>query len=146
MQTDQVVHVEVDREFLVSKEQLYAAWTDADQLKQWWKPLGKLLLRVDNEIQEGGKVAYHFEDGLTIEGSYQEVKEGDRLVYTWNWHVPENTIHDGDYLLTVSFLEKGGGSQLHVRQENLREEHAIKPHQPGWEEALRDLQRFLQKG
>jgi len=33
----------ISKQFSCSKEKLFAAWTSPEQLKQWWKPLGKQL-------------------------------------------------------------------------------------------------------
>jgi uncharacterized protein YndB with AHSA1/START domain len=102
-------------------------------------------VQVENDIRQGGNVAYYFEDDLKITGTYKEVKEGDKLVYSWNWHMPEQNIHDGQFVLQITFNDEGNSSRLDVQQDNFKEEHAIKPHQMGWEEALKDLQTFLSK-
>lgn len=135
----------VSKTFPVSKERLYKAWTEPEELKQWWKPLGKSLVSVENDIREGGKVRYSFEDGLEISGQYKQADAGKKLVYSWIWHIPEASLHNGDYLLTVAFNEEGEGSSLSVTQENFAQEHAIKPHEEGWQEALDALQYHLSK-
>ena len=136
-------NVQVNKRFPVSKDELYRAWTDEEQLKQWWKPMNKQLTKVENDIREGGKVAYHFENDLVIEGEYKEVAEGEKLVYSWNWQVPEDSMHKGEYLLTVQFTDSGNESALDITQENFRSQHAIKPHEEGWEEALEALKHHL---
>jgi len=135
--------VHVTKEFAVSKDELYKAWTEEEQLKQWWKPMNKQLTQVENDIREGGRVAYHFDDNLQIQGEYKEVAEGEKLVYSWNWELPEDSTHKGEYLLTVKFSENGNGSILDITQENFKHEHAIKPHTSGWEESLEDLKSYL---
>jgi uncharacterized protein YndB with AHSA1/START domain len=135
--------VHVTKEFAVSKEELYKAWTEEEHLKQWWKPMNKQLTQVENDIREGGRVAYHFDDNLQIQGEYKEVAEGQKLVYSWNWELPEDSTHKGEYLLTVKFSESGNGSVLDITQENFKHEHSIKPHTSGWEESLEDLKAHL---
>ena len=144
MENNQLLQINLTKEFPVSKEILYKAWTDPNELKQWWKPLDKQLIEVTNELREGGKVYYKFDGGhLEIHGDYKEVAENQKLVYTWNWELPEDTVHKGEYLLTVLFNGNGNSSILQVTQENFKEEHAIQPHQHGWEEALDDLKEYL---
>jgi uncharacterized protein YndB with AHSA1/START domain len=136
--------VQVTKAFAVSKRDLYSAWTEEEQLKQWWKPMNKQLLKVENELSEGGKVAYHFENDLKIEGQYKEVQEGDKLVYSWNWSLPHDASHDGEYLLTIEFRGDEKQSELEVHQEDFKNIHAVKPHQQGWEQSLEDLKQYLE--
>lgn len=143
MSNQQETNIHLTKSFPVSKQELYHAWTAPEELKKWWKPMNKQLIRVENEMAEGGKIVYEFEDGLHISGTYKEVDEGNRLKYSWNWEHPDESVHKGEYLLTVSFKEDGDGSLLEIAQEEFKEEHAIKPHQTGWEEALEGLHNYL---
>lgn len=146
MNNEDLAKVHLTKDFSVSKETLYDAWTEPEQLKQWWKPMDKQLLSVENDIRQGGNVIYQFEGDLTIKGEYKEAVENETLVYTWNWEFPEESVHKGEYLLTVQFKENGDGSSLDITQENFKEEHAIKPHEEGWNEALNELALFLKDG
>jgi uncharacterized protein YndB with AHSA1/START domain len=137
--------VQLSKRFPVSKEELYKAWTEPEQLKQWWKPMGNQLKEVDNDIRQGGQVRYRFEDDLAVTGTYKEAEAGKKLVYSWIWQFPEASLHNGDYLLTVEFKEEGEESTLSITQENIEQEHAIKPHEEGWQEALDALHRHLSK-
>ncbi len=146
MDTNKSQKINLKKEFPVSKDLLYKAWIDPSELKQWWKPLDKQLTEVTNDVKEGGKVHYGFEDGhLQINGEYKEVSENEKLVYTWNWELPENAVHRGEYLLTILFNGHGNNSTLEVTQESFSEEHAIQPHEQGWEQALEDLEKYLSK-
>lgn len=145
MSNDTSAKVHATKRFAAGKEELYKAWTEPEQLKQWWRPMNKQLQNVENDIRPGGKVIYRFEGDLAIKGEYKETAPAEKLVYSWNWELPEETMHKGEYLLRVEFKEDGDGSTLDVTQENFENEHAIKPHQEGWDEALNDLHAYLQK-
>ena len=138
-----VVHV--TKNFPVKKEELYKAWTEPEQLKQWWKPMGKQLTAVENNIKQGGQIRYQFEDDLQVSGTYKEVDEGTKLVYSWKWQFPQESVHNGDYRLTVEFKDSEEGSALDVSQENIQQEHAVKPHEEGWNEALDALHQHVSK-
>jgi uncharacterized protein YndB with AHSA1/START domain len=142
---NQSQQVNVQKQFQVSKDKLYKAWTEEGQLKQWWKPMEKELLSVENDIRQGGAVVYTFSNDLKIHGEYKEVELGKKLVYSWVWELPEDSHHKGEYLLTIVFNDKDNGSELQVTQENFKSEHSIQPHQDGWEQALENLQTFLHK-
>lgn len=146
MQNEHAAQVHLTKSFPVSKDQLYKAWTSPEALKQWWRPMNKQLQNVENDIREGGRVAYQFEEDLRISGEYKEVEAGSKLVYSWNWELPEESLQRGEYLLTVVFKEEAEGSALEVTQENFHDEHAVKPHQTGWEEALEGLKQYLANG
>lgn len=147
MANESAQSVHLTKEFGASKEKLFSAWTRPEELKRWWRPLQKRLTDVQNDIRPGGTVAYTFEGGeLQISGTYKEAIPNERLVYTWNWELPEDAAHKGEYLLTILFKGNGDRSTLEVRQDNFQQEHSIQPHQQGWEEALNDLHGYLSGG
>ena len=143
--------VNITQDFTVSKTELFSAWTEESALKSWWKPTGRTLSSVENEIKEGGKITYEFEDGdestgqLTIEGEYKTALPEEKLVYTWNWIVDNEALENGNYLLTVEFTELDGGSQISITQEKQSEDEGIHPHKEGWEEALESLKTYLER-
>jgi len=144
------LRLSAEKDFTVPVEQLYKAWTTAEDLKQWWKPSDNQLKTVELDIKEGGNFKYEFEgkDGqttLVITGEYQEVKENEKLAYSWNWSIPANAIEPSEHELTILFTADGEGSKIKVTQENFQDEESINPHQEGWEKALNSLQEYLSK-
>jgi uncharacterized protein YndB with AHSA1/START domain len=142
--------ISIEKDFQVSAQQLFHAWTDPQALKQWWHPMGNDLVDVQNDLTPGGTVKYVFETGnsqepIEISGQYETVEPERQLVYTWNWHLPQATVGNGHYKLTISFEPNGTYSKLFVRQDNFDSEEAVRPHQEGWERALNDLEGFLSK-
>jgi uncharacterized protein YndB with AHSA1/START domain len=148
MNQQNAIKLEVQKEFPVPVPRLYQAWIDPETLKQWWHPMGNTLQQATTTPEPGGTVQYVFanEQGahsFTINGTYKEVEDGKRLVYTWNWKVPEATVGDSDFVLQVKFDAAGNGSRLSVTQENFSAEEAVQPHREGWEKALNELHHFL---
>ncbi|WP_018616731.1 SRPBCC family protein [Segetibacter koreensis] len=145
MEINKALKVEARKSYSVSPDELYKAWTDPEQLKQWWKPMGNTLKEVTNDIKVGGRVRYVFEDDkLIISGEYMEVKEKEKLVYSWNWELPEDAVRNAEYKLTVNFASKDYGSEIHILQENFQDDETLLPHQQGWEKGLTDLKEFLE--
>ena len=141
---------EINKEFNISAERLYQAWTTEEDLRQWWHPMENTLKSMTNDLKPGGNVVYTFsnnenQDVFTISGTYKEVEEVKKLVYTWNWQLPTATIQDSEFLLTIQFESNGNGSKLLVKQDNFANEEAIQPHREGWEKALNDLGAYLHK-
>ncbi|MEJ7768255.1 MAG: SRPBCC family protein [Chitinophagaceae bacterium] len=136
--------LDLSNDFNCSKEKLYSAWTEPEQLKQWWKPLGKQLVEVVNDLVEGGSVSYRFnDDSLLIDGNYEQVTNQELLVYTWNWHIKAEPVNDASYKLTVNFKGDENNSSLSIRQDGFESEESIHPHQHGWEQGLDQLKQYL---
>ena len=137
-------NLNVSKQFNCSKDALYNAWTQPEQLKQWWKPMGKQLTQVVNNIKEGGEVKYVFEDNsLTIDGKYEKVQGQDLLEYTWNWHLKAERIEDAKYKLSVRFEGESNNATISVTQTGFEKEESVQPHKQGWEEGLQQLQEYL---
>lgn len=148
MDSNTVLSVQVSKEFPVPVDALYNAWVSPEALKQWCTPIGNSLTEVKNEVKEGGAIKYKAETesgefSLLITGEYEEVKEKERLVYSWNWQFPNNSMGDSLFKLTVVFSQQGNGSRVDVKQENLKDDEAIIIHQEGWERALKNLHQYL---
>ena len=143
------VSLEIEKTFGVPVERLYQAWTTEDDLRQWWRPMENTLKQMTNELQEGGRVSYEFENSeqqhaFTIHGNYKKVEEVNRLVYTWNWELPTQAVKESEHLLTVLFEASGNESRLHIRQDQIADEESVHPHRDGWENALESLKAYLE--
>lgn len=138
-------NLNVSKQFNCSKEALYSAWTQPEQLKQWWKPMGNTLTDVVNDIKEGGEVKYVFADKqLTIDGKYEKVQGNDLLEYTWNWHVTSEPIPAAPYKLSVRFEGDENNSTISITQTGFKNDESVQPHQQGWEQGLQQLQDYLE--
>jgi uncharacterized protein YndB with AHSA1/START domain len=138
--------IETSMDFSANVESLFKAWTDAEQLKQWWHPNGNSLENVTNELQEGGAVAYHFaEAGLKITGNYKEVVPNEKLVYSWNWELADQSTEKAEYVLTINFKSTENGSAIHVLQEGFAKPDDITPHEDGWKAGLESLKNHLEQ-
>ncbi|MEJ7560063.1 MAG: SRPBCC domain-containing protein [Pedobacter sp.] len=142
--------IEISKHFSVSASALYKAWTEESALKEWWKPMGKTLAHLENDIQEGGKVEYVFEDldnpagKLMIQGVYQTVVPEKKLVYTWNWILNDVAVENANYTLTVEFSEQDGETELNIKQQREKELEGVQPHKEGWEDGLESLKQYLE--
>jgi len=52
-------------------------------------------------------------------------------------------VENGSYKLRVDFSEEEDGSKLVVTQELNSEHEGIHPHEEGWNEALKNLESYL---
>jgi uncharacterized protein YndB with AHSA1/START domain len=141
---ENVKQVEATAVFDVPVEQLYEAWTQREQLKQWWQTTGFQLIDVNNELKDGGKITYVFEnEELMISGEYEKVEQFKLLKYSWNWHFKDSANGGGSYTITVEFSQTDSGSSINVKQQDNSTEERIMPHKQGWEKGLDDLKEYL---
>lgn len=144
METSNQLKLEIREEFSVPVEKLFQAWTDSDQLKAWWAPMGNRLKAVTNELQDGGAVDYQFEgDKLHITGQYSTVRINDILVYSWKWELPFDQVRNADYQLTIKFETTENGSAISVTQDAFEDEESMLPHEDGWRKGLGALREYL---
>ena len=147
MEQNKAQQLQVQADFEVPVERLFEAWTNPEQLKQWWKTTGYQLTTVTNELKQGGKVQYRFEnDELDINGEYEKVEPNASLVYTWNWKFSKQEASNGNYRLNIQFSSNGNGSQIKISQESLNSDEHLHPHEEGWKKGLEDLKHFLKAG
>ncbi|RYZ19023.1 MAG: SRPBCC domain-containing protein [Chitinophagaceae bacterium] len=144
------IAIELSHDFSVPVDILFRAWTELEHLQAWWRPMGAHLVRLTNELHPGGQVVYEFEteDGerpFVVRGEYKHVKQRELLEYTWNWEVPNEPIHDGNFVLRIGFENYGGGSRLRVRQDQFTDDESVQPHRDGWESAMKELERYLEQ-
>jgi uncharacterized protein YndB with AHSA1/START domain len=150
MESSTAIRLYVQKDFSVSRDRLFDAWTKEEELKKWWHPMGNQLERVVNELKDGGQVRYEFTNSegghpVTVEGVYKEVQNKEKLVYTWNWSLTDDTIRNAEFLLHIEFLEQEQGSRLQVAQENFSDEESMQPHREGWDKALQELKNYLEQ-
>jgi uncharacterized protein YndB with AHSA1/START domain len=78
------------RDFDATPEEIWSAWTDPDEIAQWWHPRGASTprdsVRVDARV--GGRYTYTMVndetgDAYPTGGVYLELRPFERLVFTW---------------------------------------------------------------
>ncbi len=127
----------VSRSFDAPREAVFDAWLDAAQLAKWMGPHG---VRAEIDVVEpkvGGRyrIIMHPEPGgtPTAGGVYREISRPERLVFSWAW---ENTHPDGsagvETIVTVTFEDKGGKTEMTLRQEGLETTESRDSHEHGW--------------
>lgn len=132
----------IRRVFDVQRERLYRAFTDSDELEQWYAP-GDLRMKVHTlEPEPGGTLSFSFIDGehqTTIEGTYVKVIKNERIVHTWQYPDEEESrvtyeFHDTDQGTVVTLVhEQIGPDSDRSSREN------VDGYVEGWSRALETL-------
>jgi uncharacterized protein YndB with AHSA1/START domain len=104
--------ITVRRVFDAPRQLVWNAWTDPEQLAQWWGKRGwsTPAASIAIDVRPGGVfrlLSYSDEDGteMPTEGVFREVVEPERLVFA---EPSEDNWHDGA-VSTVTFADLGGG-------------------------------------
>lgn len=143
---------EITRQVDASVDDVFRAFTDAEQLTGWWGPEGFNVSDVRSEARAGGefRLVMTGPDGIgqLVEGTYQEVSPPSRIVAEISAVSP-----DGSPLvtavLTFDLAEADGGTQIHLaghgRAFTPRAQGMLAGMQEGWTSSLICLERFLEE-
>jgi uncharacterized protein YndB with AHSA1/START domain len=116
----------ITRVLSAPREQVFAAWTEADQLTQWWGPVGFALTVLKLEVRPGGIFHYQMDaSGFSMWGRfiYQEIEAPERLVWVSSFadqqcaptHHPMAPLWPLETLTTLTLAEDGGLTTLTLR-------------------------------
>lgn len=132
------------RRFKAAPEKVWRAWTDPTQLVAWWGPGNCVYDAVEVDLQVGGRFRVAFRSDIDgkpderheVGGTYREIVENQRLVFSWNWvTLPERVSQ-----VTVTLKADAGGTLLTLHHEQLWDEASKTGHTRGWTASLNKLE------
>jgi uncharacterized protein YndB with AHSA1/START domain len=143
---DQRPSLTITRRLRASPQKVYAAWTSAENLIQWFatgqaKP-GSIA--ADLDVRVGGRYRISYTDDKSGEyhevgGLYREAVPNERLQFTWAWHsTPER-----ESLVTVEFKPDALGTLMIFHHEQFADQAARDNHERGWNILLDVLEQVL---
>jgi len=114
----------ISREFDAPRERVWKAWTDVEQLKQWFSPKGFTVIAAKMDLRPGG--SYHYgmraPNGQEMWGKwvFREVKAPERLVLVNSFsdaaggmtRHPMAPTWPREMLSTSTFTEKSGKTTI----------------------------------
>src|SRR6187551_3496635 len=93
-------------------QMVWDAWTDPEQVAQWWGPRGFTLTTHSKDLRPGGHWAYtmHGPDGTDYPNKtvYFEVEQGRKLVYDHGGNDDRPPL----FRVTVLFTDLGGKTRM----------------------------------
>jgi uncharacterized protein YndB with AHSA1/START domain len=142
---DQRPSLTITRRLRASPQKVYAAWTHAENLIQWFAAQAKPgSVKADLDVRVGGRYRISFtnqDNGEYHEvgGLYREVVPDARLQFTWAWHsTPER-----ESLVTIEFKPDAGGTLMIFQQEQFADQAARDNHERGWNKFFDVLERHF---
>jgi uncharacterized protein YndB with AHSA1/START domain len=146
MTTKEKTRLEISRVIEAPRDRVYAAWTDPEQLKQWFGPENVQTRELVADARVGGKFRWDLINSegekMTCRGEYRELEPGKKIVFTWRWEDDEDW-EDHVSIVTVELYDRDGGTELRLTHEQLPNEESRDGHTRGWESALDKLERLF---
>lgn len=130
----------ITRVVKADRQSVWDALTQPEQMKKWMCPAPNGVKSVSADVRVGGtyEVVMEVEDRRhTAFGTYREIEQPGRLVYTWDWRDEEMQM--GDTLVTLELNEVDGGTEIVLLHEGFPAAEAKSGHEEGWGACLTHL-------
>jgi uncharacterized protein YndB with AHSA1/START domain len=146
--------VHLTRFLRAPRERVFAAWTDAEQLKQWMGGAGFTCTVAESDPRPGGRhhlvmygpasncapgEASRMRESSTA-GEYLEVNPPELIRFTWN----PDKFPDEHTIVTIRLKEVAGGTELELIHEGFVSREVAAGHSNGWNSCLDKLAEFLE--
>jgi uncharacterized protein YndB with AHSA1/START domain len=125
---------------------VFKAWTEPERAARWWGPQGFVTLYCKMDVRPGGtfRVCMRSPEGTEYwkQGTYREVIEPERLVFTFAWEDAEGKPGH-ETVVTVTFAEHGAKTRLTLHQGVFETMAARNSHKGGWTSTLQRLADYV---
>ena len=138
--------LEIRRVIKAPRDRVYAAWTDPEQLRQWFGPENVRTREIVAQTWVGGKFRWDLinpeGEEMTVEGEYRELQPGRKIVFTWQWQDDENWENHNS-IVTIELADAADGTEVRLLHERLPSEDSRDRHNEGWTSLLNKLETFF---
>ena len=148
MTTKEKTRLEISRVIEAPRDRVYAAWTDPEQLKQWFGPENVKTRELVADARVGGTFRWDIINSegeeMTMRGEFRELQPSRKIVFTWQWEDDEDWENHIS-IVTVELDDANGGTELRLTHEQLPNEESLDGHTRGWNSALDKLEKFFSR-
>jgi uncharacterized protein YndB with AHSA1/START domain len=126
------------RIYHASREEIFAAWTEPEQMREWLCPAGATIPYIEVDLRVGGsfRIDMQSEQGIySHTGEYREITRPEKLAFTWSSINTQNK----ETLVTVTLIQHGQQTELVLTHEGLPDKQAQEMHALGWNSILDKL-------
>ncbi|WP_179401523.1 SRPBCC domain-containing protein [Burkholderia guangdongensis] len=139
-------HLELHRFIRAPRERVFDAFTNETALAAWHCPRGMTVIEASADARVGGRyrIVMGTREGSRhiVVGEYQKVDRVDFLAYTWAWE-SGSMPPELKTLIEVTFTDKDGGTDLHMRHSGFPSTQARDSHMGGWQSVFNRLSDLL---
>jgi uncharacterized protein YndB with AHSA1/START domain len=125
MKTSNMNEFVISHTFEAPRERVWNAWTDPDQMKQWWGPRGSTILDCKIDLRVGGTCHYRMQyNDQSMWGKfvYREIVRPERLVFVSSFsdekggvtRHPLSPTWPLEMLSTLTLAESAGNTTLTI--------------------------------
>ena len=138
--------IELRHEIQAPIERVFAAWTDAEQIKQWFVPEGFTTPAVKMDARPGG--AYRIEmkspegEDFIVRGEIDTIEENAEIRMTWCWE-EEDSADEHTSTVTVLFSTQGAHTTIALTHSQLASEASVEKHTHGWDRCMASLIEWI---
>ena len=128
-----------------SVERVFAAWTQPEQIAQWYGPETMRVGEHAFDVRVGGayRVAFEGENGtFVLSGAYTDVSPPNRIGFTWAW-VDDNGDRGPESNVMVEIEAVSEGALVRITHTALPDAEARNEHAKGWGSMLKSLAGFI---
>jgi uncharacterized protein YndB with AHSA1/START domain len=145
---DSATMLKIRRIYHASRDRVFRAWTDPEQLKKWFAVAeGYTTPIAEVDLREGGRYRLGMQppgdDGVLIVGGvYRQILPHEKLVFTWRWESP--SADEPETLVTVEFHEQDNGTEVILKHELFTDASQRDKHGEGWMGCMDNLEHLLE--
>ena len=138
--------LEIKKTFKAPLSRVFKAWTEPEQMTQWFGCGKAQEVHVEQDFRVGGdfcvEVACSDGEQVRMSGTFLEIVPNAKLVYTWN-----NTSSEfpaSDTLVKVEFIDKGDSTEIVLQHSKFNRPVSVQGHTMGWTACFEKLEALLQ--
>lgn len=133
MSVETTTSLRIVRTIQADRQAVWDAWTKPEHMRRWSCPAPGGVQDIQSDFRVGGSftISMNVEDEAhTAFGTYKEIDEPNRLVYTWDWREESHAM--GETLVSVEFTEKGVATEVVLVHDGFPAVEAKSGHEEGW--------------
>ena len=152
--------IEFERTYDAPLEIVWQAWTDPEQLKEWWGPDNVSIPECEVDLHVGGKIYIVMEAGEAMgpykgtrwpmEGKYTVVEKNSKLSYAVKaWTESQEETTEIDQVTELTLTDENGKTKIKLKatinKTGPDAKMAVEGMQYGFNQQLDKLNKFLEK-
>jgi len=140
-----VTRLHLEKVLPAPPHRVFAAFVDAEQLREWWGPAGFTVADLQFDPVEGTDYRITMKppegDVFHIRGTFRAVEAPRRLAFTFVYEEPDPD--DQETVVTLTFEPADSGTRLILDQEPFKTAPRRQLHYDGWTDTFDRLERSL---
>jgi uncharacterized protein YndB with AHSA1/START domain len=139
------ITLQIKRVFPSSRERVFHAWTNIDELALWFAPSDEYTVVIPEfDFRVGGRyrLEMHHQGGNVhrVTGVYREITPPEKIVFTWQW---QDNHGNEETLVTIDLRTVGNSTALTLTHERFSAMEERDKHTHGWNGCLDRLAKVV---